>query len=534
MKISDLARHIGLTSFFSVLLLTSIVIAGSASNVNGQSNLRWVRGGGSIPSTAVIGGGDNDGTTLYICRTAHSGTTVPGKVVGTKCNYNWGTTEYTSGTFDVLVGTGEYWTDDLNTRTALPAAIGSGEIYYICSAQTSNGTHPGRIQNGKCNYSYGGRGYSTNDFEVLNGRASGADSAVTVSLLDAASLGDAANVRAALKAGQAINQKNTKGQTALMLAATKGNSEVLRILLNEGATVDVRDNEGFTALGYAAFAGDLQSVRQLLRAGANLSTRTDSGNTPLYFAAASGDIETVRAITSDSSFPGFESSRSGFPLHGAAAYGRVNVIEMLINDEEVDVDQMDASGQTALMVAGRNNKPAAVTALLRADADTSIKTSNNNDVFSLSAYYNATDSMGVLLNTEKFSVRSPVVEGAMRMVARDSKIPALTYLLQRGVDPNAVVRNVGTTALMLASFEGHDGVVKVLLTSRANVNAANQKGETALILAASAGKRDVVKLLIKAGADVLATDNNGKTAAQYAAQNGHSDTRKDLEKAGGN
>lgn len=530
MNISLLTRRIVKIQVFSVVLLAGIVIVGTAVEAHGQGGLRWVRGGGSIPSNAVEGGTDSDGSTLYVCRTSHRGTSVPGKVVGSRCNYNWGTTEYNSSTFDILVGSGAYWTRNLNTRTAVVGGASNTETYYVCRANASGGSHPGRMQGGKCNYGFGGRGYAATSFEVLNGNVRNATAGV--SLLDAATRADTTAVRAALRAGQAINQKNAKGQTALMLAASKRAADVVRILLNEGATVDVRDNEGFTALGYAAFYGDAYSVRHLLRAGANLGSRTDAGHTPLYYAAASGDVATVRAILADGSFRGLDSGVAGFPLHGAAAYDRVAIIDMLINDEEIDADRLDANGQTAIMVAARNNKAAAVRALLRSGADLSIRTANNWEIFGLAAVSNATDVLGVLLTSEKFSVRSPIAESALRLTARDSKIPALNYLIQRGVDPNAVQRDVGSTPLMLAATAGHDGVTEALLKARVNVNAKNNRGETALILAASGGKRDVVKLLIKAGADVNAADNNGKTALQYATQNNHNDTRKDLEKAG--
>lgn len=524
MNIPLTAHRIITVHIFSVLFLSTVLIVTTAPDSYAQGGMRWVRGSGSIPSNAVEGGEDSDGSVLYICRTSHRGTDVPGKVVGTKCNYNWGSTEYTSGSFDILVGNGAYWTQNLNTRNAVVGGASEDETYYVCRAFASGGSHPGRLQNGKCNYSFGGRGYSVTNFEVLNGNVS--NSSTAVSLLDAATRGDASGVRAALRAGQAINQKNTKGQTALMLAASKSANDVVRVLLSEGAAVDARDSDGFTALGYAAFEGDVQSVRQLIRAGANTSSRTNSGSTPLYFAGASGNVETVKALIAEGA--------AGFPLHGAAAYDREVVIEYLLDEAEYDVDQIDANEQTALMVAARGNKTLAVQALLAADADVTIKTSHNWEVFGLAAANNATNVMGVLLASEKFGIKSPLVESAFRTAARDSKIPSITYLLGRGVNPDAVQKGVGTTALMFAATNGHDGAVEALLKSRLNINLQNEKGETALILAASGGKRNVVKALLKAGADVNITDNNGKTATQYAGQNGHGDTRKDLEKAGGN
>jgi ankyrin repeat protein len=493
----------------------------AVSDVSAQS-LRWVRGGGNVPANAVEGGEDADGSVLYICRTTHNGTQLPGKVVGNKCNYNWGTTEYSSGNFEVLVGGGEYWSRRLDQVSAVAGGSSGSQTYYVCRAITDKGTHPGRMQDGKCNYGFGGRGYASTNYEVLNGNAPAA-----VSLLDAATRADAQGVRAALRSGQAINQKNTKGQTALMIAASKGANDVVRVLLNEGAAVDARDNEGFTALGYAAFQGDSQSVRQLLRAGANASSRTQAGYSPLYYAGASGDVETVRILLEESG----RTDGGGSPLHGAAAYNRAEIIDYLA-DRDFDLDQTDANGYTALMVAARGNKVQAASALLRAGADVSVRTANNWEVFGLAASNNATDVMGLLMNSEKFGARSPAVEGGLRVAARDSKVPSINFLIQRGVNVNAAQNGVGTTPLMLAAANGHDDAIKALIAGRADVNLQNAKGETALILAASAGKKDAVKALLRAGADRSLTDSSGKTALQYATQNNHGDTRKELEKGG--
>lgn len=491
-------------------------------DVSAQNSLRWVRGGGNVPANAIEGGEDADGSTLYICRTTHNGTQLPGKVVGNKCNYNWGTTEYSSGNFEVLVGGGEYWSRRLDPASAVVGGSGTSQTFYVCRAVTDRGTHPGRMQDGKCNYGFGGRGYASTNYEVLNGNAPAA-----VSLLDAAARSDAAGVRAALRSGQAINQKNTKGQTALMLAASKSANDVVRVLLNEGAAVDARDNEGFTALGYAAFQGDAQSVRQLLRAGANASSRTQAGYGPLYYAGASGDVETVRILLEEAN----STEGGNSPLHGAAAYNRTSVIEYLAG-EEFDLDLTDANGYTALMVAARGNKAQAASALLRAGADASVRTANNWEVFGLAAANGATDVMAVLMNAERFGVRSPVVEGGLRLAARDSKLPSINFLIQRGVNVNASQQGNGTTPLMLAATNGHDDAIKALLAGRADVNLQNAKGETALILAAANGKKDAVKALLRAGADKSLADESGRTAVQYATQNGHGDTRKELEKGG--
>jgi len=68
----------------------------------------------------------------------------------------------------------------------------------------------------------------------------------------------------------------------------------------------------------------------------------------------------------------------------------------------------------------------------------------------------------------------------------------------------------GSTALMLASSNGHREVVQALLDMGAEVNAADRGGTVnALSLASSNGHREVVKLLLDKGAKVNAAARIG-------------------------
>jgi ankyrin repeat protein len=58
----------------------------------------------------------------------------------------------------------------------------------------------------------------------------------------------------------------------------------------------------------------------------------------------------------------------------------------------------------------------------------------------------------------------------------------------------------GGTALMLASQNGHQEVVRALLGAQADVNAKAGNGATALMLASKNGHQEVVQLLKSAGA----------------------------------
>ena len=72
---------------------------------------------------------------------------------------------------------------------------------------------------------------------------------------DLASNGDAIGLGALLKGGQAIDARDAKGNTLLMLASYHGRAEVVKLLLKSSATVDLRNDKGQTPLGGVAFKG---------------------------------------------------------------------------------------------------------------------------------------------------------------------------------------------------------------------------------------------------------------------------------------
>ncbi|KAH7113154.1 hypothetical protein B0J13DRAFT_515595 [Dactylonectria estremocensis] len=95
-------------------------------------------------------------------------------------------------------------------------------------------------------------------------------------------------------------------------------------------------------------------------------------------------------------------------------------------------------------------------------------------------------------------------------------------LLEKGADVQAKDRYYGGTPLWWAAQNGHEAaVVKLLLENGADVEAKDRFGQTSLSWAAAKGRKAVVKLLLEKGADVQAKDKEGRTPLWRAAGKGH-------------
>ena len=112
---------------------------------------------------------------------------------------------------------------------------------------------------------------------------------------DLARNGDAIGVGVLLKGGLAVDARDAKGNTLLMLASYHGRAEVVKLLLKSGATVDLRNDKGQTPLGGVAFKGYVEIATLLLDAGAD-PVADQGGSTPADFATLAGKSEILALL----------------------------------------------------------------------------------------------------------------------------------------------------------------------------------------------------------------------------------------------
>lgn len=127
---------------------------------------------------------------------------------------------------------------------------------------------------------------------------------------------------------------------------------------------------------------------------------------------------------------------------------------------------------------------------------------------------------GAKINVEDAKGRTPLF-----IAAELGKTEAVRFLCQEKADVNAKEDEHGMFPLHVASWQGNEDIVGILLTNGAKVNVEEKFGKSPLHVASS---REVVKLLIDSKIDVTKKDKKGLTALESAMSNGNRDIVKAL------
>lgn len=114
----------------------------------------------------------------------------------------------------------------------------------------------------------------------------------------------------------------------------------------------------------------------------------------------------------------------------------------------------------------------------------------------------------------------------LHRAAERGEVELVRRLLDAGASVDARTRfrtpmHGRETALILASRDGHDGVVALLLERHAGVDLLDANHRSALSVAAQSGNGGIVERLIGVGAVVDPVDDQGRTPLHWAIAGGH-------------
>jgi uncharacterized protein len=311
-----------------------------------------------------------------------------------------------------------------------------------------------------------------------------------------------------------VDTRDPDGRTPLMLAALANDETAVTSLLARGADPNLRDSRGDTALVLAAEHG-VAIVRTLVEGGAEVDGANDEGRTPLM-TAAEHSLDTVRYLLEHGADSSHRDGAGLSPLTVARAAGNKDAESVL------RAAGAHESKEELLHEALRKGDDAAVRGLIQQGADLNARDSDSYETPLMAALTNRRlDSLVALLEggadpTAEATGIENWGDNAIVVAARLGSPWALRQLIQKRSRPQDLDR------ALLAGCS-NDAVLRVLLDSRARVNARDEKGETVLMCAAAAGAAASVSLLLQAGADPRVASPDGRTAEQWAESAGHAD-----------
>ncbi|XP_063924177.1 uncharacterized protein LOC135138192 isoform X2 [Zophobas morio] len=348
-----------------------------------------------------------------------------------------------------------------------------------------------------------------------------------------------------------INAQNTTGTTALHIACQNANWELTEILVENKASVDIKDHDDKNALHCALRSGIYDdSIFELLVAESfDVDAADKYGTTPLKLASQFGYFDIMESLIAKGAK--FSSTSAVNPGENA----------ILIETENVDVDEKDKNGSTALQRVCRDTGDIeTVKQLLKLGAEVN-NTDNNKDsalhyasgsdvenadlINLLISYITNVDvqnkdgltPLHLACETGKFLTAKILLEhGADGNLVDKYNQNALHYaaseenqneelirlLVNRSVDVNAQDID-GITPLQVACQKCNYVVTKSLLENGANAKVVDMDYRNALHYALSTEKpnEDIIHLLTQNGADVNAKDNDGTTAVHLACRAGN-------------
>jgi ankyrin len=314
----------------------------------------------------------------------------------------------------------------------------------------------------------------------------------------------------------------------LNLAAWRGQSEVVEFLVKNSINIDSLDNQQHTPLSRATWQGNFKIIALLLAKGADPNHSLPNGLRVLDIAVENNYPEAVRMLFNADAVIKDRSDASEPLLILAARKGFELVALELINNG-ADIEQKHA-GKTALMWSVQLGQRALFIKLLQADVNINVVDKSDNTALMLAVTGKHPEIVKILLGLQADNSR-PDVEGNSPL-AKASKLgftDIANILLDNGVNVNAQNKFLNTP-LMLAASEGHTSTVQVLLAANPDLAIRNKSSHTALMLAAQEGHLPVVEILLAQGDDIKRRNKDGKNAQQLARDNKHDTLAQYLQK----
>eukprot|EP00210_Caulerpa_lentillifera_P005662 g5415.t1 len=257
----------------------------------------------------------------------------------------------------------------------------------------------------------------------------------------------------------------------------------------------------------------------------------------LFKAVEAGDSSLVESLLADGEVDIEVVNRRGFtPLILAALNGDLVLVRLLI-DFKAQIDAQTNAGYTALHVAAARGHLDVLQYLIKHGANLRLKAKRGETPLLFATLYGQRPSVHFLLqNGATLNSTTNAGFNVLHLAALYGHLSIVEYLVsETGVDLDTRQNKTGATALFLAAEKGFPEVVKILLTSGADLNQTTVQDVSPLFVASQQGHVSVVELLINNGANLATQESvQGATALIIAVCNAHERIVRRLINAGAN
>ncbi|ERF68520.1 hypothetical protein EPUS_05659 [Endocarpon pusillum Z07020] len=223
-------------------------------------------------------------------------------------------------------------------------------------------------------------------------------------------------VRIFLKLGAGVEDRDSRGKTALHLASMEGHTAIVQLLLNWNADVNALTREGYTPLILSTRIPNRAIAEILMNRGADLNIcgreLGKAHGTALVWAVKFKRMAMIKLLIKRGADMNIGQLHGGGTILHVAAYSYAytpSCVELLI-EEGADLESRDELGRTPLAVAARVGNTILVQPLLDKGADLESR-----------------DNLG----------QTPLV-----LAVRNCRVAIVHLLLDRGADPRALPSDV--------------------------------------------------------------------------------------------
>ncbi|KAK6187512.1 hypothetical protein SNE40_005518 [Patella caerulea] len=280
-----------------------------------------------------------------------------------------------------------------------------------------------------------------------------------------------------------VNLSDNKGKSPFMLAVQNCNTELMELLHQHSADVNKQDGRGRSAVYYCLhllcrdedcmMTNSIEIMKLLECFGAEFKTQ-NRGNKLLKHVLKKNSYDYFLHLVESNKVDvdGLDKNGDNILHYLARCSITFPGFGTFLTDDRIDINHINSTGNTPLMVAAILYNTPYMQALLKHGCSTSIKNIYGHTVLHLS------------------------IIGFVKLIHGDYDYT-----------------------------EWDSELFAVILSTDIDVNARDKDGQTALILAAKLGHYKLVKQLCKAGADCKILDKFGKAMAHYLNFSGISDVK---------